>query len=205
MLVCCSPCGRGATSTFTEFFLPQLSHLINGPSEKVHTSTFLTFWHVSSTDPTHHLLLKKMICFSAPLCSCSGATNHREGRHFQANKNPECPTAHRERRESEQCVPVRRFAGSSMLPLSRLTTVTVVKRHFRSASPTIRHWLRARKSLRALRYSAGSQPSGVGRLKVSAACVERATTIRTGSSLDMFISTCTTCGGTQTKSPAFAS
>jgi len=54
-------------------------------------------------------------------------------------------------------------------------------------------------------YYSGCQPSGVGRLNVSAACVERATTIRTGSSCDMFISTCTRCGGTHTKSPVCAS
>src|ERR1700740_3175720 len=65
----------------------------------------------------------------------------------------------------------------------------LLMRHLRSASPTIRY------------QRGGGQPSGVGTLKVNAACVERATTIRTGSVSLMFISTWTMCGGTHTKSP----
>ena len=55
------------------------------------------------------------------------------------------------------------------------------------------------------RAQAGRQPSGVGRLKVRLACVERATIMRTGSLWLVFISMCTRCGGTHTKSPAWAS
>jgi hypothetical protein len=51
----------------------------------------------------------------------------------------------------------------------------------------------------------GCHPSGVGRLKVNASWLDRATTIRTGSAGETFISMCTRCGGTQTKSPACAS
>lgn len=79
----------------------------------------------------------------------------------------------------------------------------------RSASSTISH-LHSTRQLRLARSpklfpQRGCQPAGVGRLKVRLACVERATTMRTGSVWLVFISTCTRCGGTHTKSPACAS
>ena len=90
-----------------------------------------------------------------------------------------------------------------ILPLSRrLRRSRLLTRRFHSATFTIGTPARAGNGVRP---QVGRQPSGVGRLNVSAACVERATTMRTGSVFDAFISTCTTCGGTHTKSPACAS
>ena len=59
----------------------------------------------------------------------------------------------------------------------------LLMRHSRSASATIRHPRRASNQPTNQAYSGGCQPPGVGRLNVSAACVERATTMRTGSVL----------------------
>src|SRR5205814_8604830 len=51
----------------------------------------------------------------------------------------------------------------------------------------------------------GVHPGGGSTLKTSVSCVERETTIRTGSSSLALSSTCTTSGGTHTKSPGPAS
>jgi hypothetical protein len=127
----------------------------------------------------------------------------RGARDAKGIKNPEGLSGTSGRRYGTLCVPVRRCLGSSMLPLSRLVDgLTVVNASLaqRTSNYTACPLDKANE-----RAQAGCQPSGVGRLKVRLACVERATTMRTGSLWLVFISTCTRCGGTHTKSPVWAS
>jgi len=108
-----------------------------------HTSTFLTFWHVLHHRSTSLRLLNE-VRFSAPLCSCSGAS--REGQ--QKSRRPHGTSG-----------PARwngMFPDSALslaprcCPFPVSSTVTVVNlRHFRSASPTIAHSTRARKQARS--------------------------------------------------------
>ncbi len=150
-----------------------------------------------SADPTALRMLLPSVMDSAPLCSCSGAQKTRpmlpSGRSGYLKQSHQFTSGF-----------LPRLLDLAPFPSARRSRL--LRRHSRSATCTIRH----RSPTRQLRHSAGlsqpgRQPSGVGRLKVSACCVDRATTICTGSLWLVFISTCTTFGGTQTKSPAWAS
>ena len=89
--------------------------------------------------------------FSAPLCSCSGAI-----------KNPACLATDRGTSGTARVGTVLFHVGAGLAPrccpFPASTAVTVVKRHSRSASPTIRYCLRARKSVVRLTRPAASPP-----------------------------------------------
>ena len=135
---------------------------------------------------------------SAPLCSCSGAVRAVSD---SGHKKPRRPQRHIGTGAQERLA--FRFGAAlapRCCPFPVSSTVAVVNAPL--AQRNSHYTASARRSNRLQR---GCQPAGVGRLNVRLACVERATTMRTGSLALVFISTCTMCGGTHTKSPACAS
>jgi hypothetical protein len=124
------------------------------------------------------------------------------GPQSKGTKNPETDLAAARDRAQELMFRFSACLGSSILaPFPSRRRSRLLRRCSCSATSTIRHSMLCNNSGRT---QAGFQPSGVGRLNVRLACVERATTMRTGSVWLAFSSTWTTCGGTQTKSPACA-
>jgi hypothetical protein len=98
----------------------------------------ISYWHACHTD-NQAINCQQPNCstanssFSAPLCSCSGACSkgHKKPDGLRGASGPHHGTLY---------VPARRCLGSSILaPSPPRQAVTVVKRHSRSATVTIRH------------------------------------------------------------------